>query len=119
MITLYGIKTCDTCRAALKWLSAQGIAHRFHDLRADGLPATRLAGWIDALGWERVINRRSTTWRSLPDTAREGLDAKSAASLAIREPTLIKRPVIEIGDRVFVGFDNSVKAALAKANGVG
>ncbi|MFM2129678.1 MAG: hypothetical protein RL477_1224 [Pseudomonadota bacterium] len=117
MITLYGIKTCDTCRAALKWLDQKGIAHRFHDLRADGLAAKQVAAWIAALGWETVINRRSTTWRAIPAKVREGLDAKSAAALALGEPTLIKRPLIEADGKVLVGFDAKVKAALENARG--
>lgn len=114
VITLYGIKTCDTCRAALKWLAQRDIAHRFHDLRADGIGAKDIAAWIDAHGWETVLNRKSTTWRALPVKQREGLDAKSAAALALKEPTLIKRPVIDTGKATFVGFDDLVKTALEK-----
>lgn len=114
MITLYGIKTCDTCRAARKWLAQRNIPHRFHDLRADGIGAKDIAAWIARHGWETVINRKSTTWRALPVELREGLDAKSAAALALKEPALIKRPVIEAGKDSFIGFDDKVKAALEK-----
>jgi len=117
MITLYGIKTCDTCRAALKWLAQKGLAHRFHDLRADGIDAKKVSSWISALGWETVINRRSTTWRGIPEKTREGLDAKSAAALALKEATLIKRPVIEAKGVLLIGFDAKVKAALEKVGG--
>lgn len=115
MLTLYGIKTCDTCRAALKWLAAEKIAHRFHDLRADGLAAKTVADWIAALGRDAVINRRSATWRDIPARERDGLDDKSAVKLALAHPTLIKRPVIDTGKAVTVGFDARVKASLAKA----
>lgn len=115
MITVYGIKTCDTCRKALKWLEAEGIEHRFHDFRADGLGDKTVAAWVAALGWETVLNRRSTTWRELPEKARASLDGKSAAALMVKHPTLIKRPVFAAGKTVLIGFDDKVKAALRRA----
>ena len=115
MITLYGIKTCDTCRKALKWLDAEGIAHRYHDLRADGLTAAKVSAWVKACGWESILNRRSTTWRDLPEAVRSGLDAKSATALMVEHPTLVKRPVIDTGKEVLIGFDAATRAALAPA----
>lgn len=115
MIELYGIKTCDTCRAALKWLSEKGISHRFHDLRADGLTVATVAAWVADQGWETVLNRRSTTWRELPEKDRRKLDAKSATALMAKHPTLIKRPVIDTGKTILIGFDDRVRSALAKA----
>ena len=115
MVTLYGIKTCDTCRKALKWLDGQGIAHRFHDMRSDGLARQTLAGWIAALGWETVLNRRSTTWRELPETSRAGLDDKKATVLMLKHPTLIKRPVFAAGKELFIGFDEKTRTALGRA----
>jgi len=112
MITVYGIKTCDTCRKALKWLEAEGIAHCFHDFRADGLTGKAVAAWVAALGWETVLNRRSTTWRELPEKARANLDAGSATALMVKHPTLIKRPVFTAGKTVLIGFDDKVKTAL-------
>jgi Spx/MgsR family transcriptional regulator len=114
MVTLYGIKTCDTCRKALKWLDGQGIDHRFHDMRTDGLSRPKVAGWVAALGWENVLNRRSTSWRELPEKARAGLDEKTAAALMLENPTLIKRPVIEADKELFIGFDEKTRTALGR-----
>ncbi|HHM04708.1 MAG TPA: ArsC family reductase [Gammaproteobacteria bacterium] len=107
MVTLYGIKNCDTVRRARRWLDAQGVAYRFHDLRADGLNDTRLRAWARQVGWESLLNRRSATWRRLPATTRESLDEQSALRLMLKEPTLIKRPVLDTGGRVRVGFDEA------------
>jgi Spx/MgsR family transcriptional regulator len=114
VVTLYGIKTCDTCRKALKWLDGEGISHRFHDFRADGLSHRLVAGWVAALGWENVLNRRSTTWRGLSEKARTELNGKTAAALMIEHPTLIKRPVIEADKGLFIGFDERTRAALSR-----
>lgn len=104
MIVLYGIKNCDTVKKARRWLEAQGIDYRFHDFRADGLDEKRLAAWIKTCGWETLLNRRGTTWRKLPEADRADLDAAKAAALMLREPTLVKRPVLETGREVLVGF---------------
>ena len=112
MITVYGIRNCDTCRKALKWLDSEGIAARFHDFRKDGLAADRLDAWIDALGWEALLNRRGTTWRKLPASETEGVDAGRARALMLAHPTLIKRPVFDLGGRYLVGFRESEQAAL-------
>ena len=114
MITIYGIKNCDTCRKARKWLEAQGLKHRFHDIRADGLDGAMLDGWITELGWEVLLNRRGTTWRKLDDAAKNGIDEASATALMLEHPTLIKRPVFEAGDRRMVGFGDAEMAALAE-----
>jgi arsenate reductase len=115
LITLYGLKNCDTCRKALKWLAGQGIEHRFHDIRADGLGADQIAAWAGALGWEAVLNRRSTTWRQIPEAERADLDEAGAVALMAAHPTLIKRPVIETGAATLVGFTKDTEAALAGA----
>lgn len=112
MIVIYGLKNCDRCRQAVKLLQAAGCAHRFHDLRADGLPEGRLAAWLRHAGWEVLLNRRSTTWRDLPDLEKAGLDAARAADLMARHPTLIKRPVVEVGDALIVGLAPPQQAAL-------
>ena len=104
MITIYGIKNCDTCRKALKWLQAEGLEHRFHDFRANGLGADDLRSWIDAAGWETLLNRRGTTWRKLPDADKDGVDEAKAASLMQANPALIKRPVFDLGGDIVVGF---------------
>jgi Spx/MgsR family transcriptional regulator len=104
--TLYGIANCDTVKKARRWLAAEGIAHAFHDLRRDGLAPARLDGWIAALGWEALLNRKGTTWRALDPALREApLDAAAARGLMLAQPTLIKRPVIEWPAGCSVGFD--------------
>lgn len=113
MLIVYGLKSCDTCRKARKWLDSKGLAHRFHDVRADGLEAEDVRRWIAAAGWESLLNRRGTTWRGLPELDREGLDEARAAALMHAHPVLIKRPVFETGGKVIVGFTEEVKAALA------
>ena len=97
-ITVYGIPNCDTVKKARAWLGARGVAYRFHDFKKDGVPPGELARWIDALGWERVLNRQGTTWRKLDATAQAAVvDAASAQELLLREPSAIKRPVVDWG----------------------
>ena len=103
-VTLFGIPTCDTCRKARKWLGEQGIAHRFHDLRKDGLDLALLQSWEDKLGWERLLNRQSTTWRALPDAETQGLDKKRAIVLMAQNVTLLKRPLLAAQNRLQLGF---------------
>jgi arsenate reductase len=112
MITVYGIANCDTCRKARKWLDQAGIAHRFHDFRKDGLEAGPVEAWSDEIGLEKLVNRRGTTWRSLPDEQKDRLEAGDATALMVENPTLLKRPVIDLGDRRLVGFDAAVTTAL-------
>jgi len=107
MVILYGIKTCDTMRKARRWLDDHGVDYRFHDLRGDGLDAGRLDAWIGDLGWENLVNRRGTTWRQLPPGEREALDAARARELMLKHPTLIKRPLLEIGGAHHLGFDDA------------
>ena len=104
MITVYGIKNCDTCRKSLKWLKGEDIEYRYHDLRIDGLNRVSLLSWVESVGWDRVLNRRGTTWRNLPAFEKEGLDETGAVDLMLAHPTLIKRPVFEMGPRVLIGF---------------
>ncbi len=115
MITLYGIRNCDTCRKARKWLDNAGIAHRFHDFRADGLTPETVAGWIAELGGDVLLNRRGTTWRKLTESerGRGRATGDGAAALIAANPTLIKRPVFDLGDRRMVGFSDRTRAALA------
>lgn len=112
MLTVYGIKNCDTVKKALKWLDGQGIAYAFHDLRTDGLTPEMATRWVDALGWESALNRRSTTWRGLPDLDKETLDAAKAVELLVQHPTLVKRPVFEVMGNVINGFTDEVRAKL-------
>lgn len=114
MITVYGLKNCDTCRKALKWLRESGIDHKFHDVRADGVTAGDVRRWADSAGWETLLNRRGTTWRKLPDAGTAAVDAASAVALMVEHPALIKRPVFETGADIVVGFKDAQKAALAE-----
>ena len=104
MLTVYGIKQCDTCRKAFKWLSGQGIEHRFHDFRVDGLEAELLHGWLDSRFEDKLVNRRSTSWRQLTDEQRQ-LQGESQIKLLLEFPTLIKRPVFVTDDIIAVGFN--------------
>ena len=110
---VYGLKNCDTCRKALKWLDANAIAYSFHDIRQAGLGEADVAGWAEKAGWETLLNRRGTTWRGLPDAQREGIDATRAVRLMAAHPALIKRPVFVQHGAVLVGFDAPVQARLA------
>jgi arsenate reductase len=104
MTTLYGIKNCDTVRKARAWLDAHGIAYRFHDLRADGLDAATLNGWLQQVDTATLINTRGTTWRQLSENARQIGDNDDAVRLMLEHPPLIKRPVLLQDGRITVGF---------------
>jgi Spx/MgsR family transcriptional regulator len=104
MLTLHGLKNCDSCRQARKWLDANGVIYQFHDLRADGLDRSTLERWTAAVGWEALLNRRSMTWRGLGDAAKEKLDEATAIDLMLKHPALVKRPVTQTESRVLVGF---------------
>ncbi len=112
MIVVHGIRNCDSCRKALSWLGSEGIAHRFHDFRRDGLRETDLAHWIEQAGWESLLNRRGTTWRKLDESDRNDVDEDKAKALMTENPTLIKRPVIVKDETVLVGFNDRVRDAL-------
>jgi Spx/MgsR family transcriptional regulator len=113
-ITLYGIPNCDTVKKARAWLDAQGVAYAFHDFKKAGVPADRLADWSREVGWERLVNRQGTTWRKL-DAAQQAAvhDDASARALMAREPSVIKRPVVEWPGRTTVGFDPQAWATLS------
>ena len=112
MVTVWGLRTCDTCRKAMKWLEDEAIPHEVKDLRGDGVPAAELDRWLGNLGWETLLNKSSTTWRNLSEADRAGLDDGRARALLTEHPTLIKRPVFLVGDQVIVGFRDDQKAAL-------
>jgi nicotinamide-nucleotide amidase len=115
VVVVYGIPNCDKCRAALKWLEHEKIEHRFHDLRRDGLDPTTLNDWIGHLGLETFVNRNSTTWRELPEEVRLSPSPVSLATLVLAKPTLIRRPVFDLGDEMAVGFNDRVKTAILKS----
>ena len=104
MIRIYGIKACDTMKKAFIWLDQQGIAYEFHDYKKAGAPP-QLEQWIKTLGWDNVINRRGTSWRKLPEDQREAMNARSAAAAARVNPSLIRRPLVEYGGGLLLGFD--------------
>ena len=112
-ITLYGVPNCDTVRAARAWLIAHGHDVAFHDFKKSGVPADRLAAWVHALGWERLLNQRGTTWRKLDVALRDAVvDAASAMPLMKAQASVIRRPVVEWDDgAVTVGFDAAAWAA--------
>jgi Spx/MgsR family transcriptional regulator len=103
-IDIYGISNCDTIKKARAWLTAAGIAHAFHDYKKEGVDCALLARWCDTVGWEALLNRRGTTWRLLPETEREGVDRERVLALMVAHPSLIRRPVLVIGDVIEVGF---------------
>ena len=106
MITVYGIPNCDTVKKARAWLSERQLDHEFHDFKKRGVPAQRLAAWEQALGWQKLLNRQGTTWCKLDATTQLATrDAASAQALMLAQPSIIKRPVVEWGDRITVGFD--------------
>ena len=107
-ITMYGITNCDTIKKARVWLESHDVAYRFHDYRVEGLEADRLDGWSGKVGWEILLNKASTTFRELSDTDRLSLDESKAKALMLANPTMIKRPVLDLGDRILVGFKPDV-----------
>ena len=104
MLTVFGIKQCDTCRKALRFLDGQGIEHRFHDLRIDGLESDLLQSWLDSPQADKLVNRRSTTWRQLTDEQRQ-FEGDDLLDLLLQFPTLIKRPVFVDKEVVAIGFN--------------
>lgn len=104
MLTVYGIKSCDTCRNARKYLAEHDIEFRFHDVRDDGLDIQMLERWSARIDWEKLLNRRSISWRKIPEVDRNDMDRDRAFALMIDRPTLLKRPVLESEKFLAVGF---------------
>lgn len=102
--TLYGIKNCDTVKKARAWLDGQGIAYTFHDYKVAGIDRERLQHWCREHGWETLLNRAGTTFRQLPEADKAGLDEAKAIALMLAKPSMIKRPVLDLGSRTLVGF---------------
>jgi arsenate reductase (glutaredoxin) len=103
-VTIYGIKNCDTMKKARAWLDGHGVAYDFHDYKAAGIERGRLEDWAKAVGWETLLNRAGTTFRKLPDADREGLTEAKAIALMLEQPSMIKRPVLDLGGKLLVGF---------------
>src|SRR5215831_6007899 len=102
--TIYGIRNCDTMKKARAWLDARGVAYAFHDYKAQGVERDRLEAWAREVGWETLVNRAGTTFRRLPENDKAGLTETKAIALMLAQPSLIKRPVLEVGGRLLVGF---------------
>jgi arsenate reductase len=112
--TLYGIKACDTMKKARSWLDERGVAYDFHDYKTTGIDRDRLQQWCDEHGWETILNRAGTTFRKLADEQKADLDQAKAIELMLAQPSMIKRPVLDLGDRTLVGFKpDNYQAALA------
>lgn len=102
--TIYGIKACDTMKKARVWLDAQGVEVRFHDYKVEGIDQATLEAWAAKVGWKVLLNTAGTTFRKLPDADRADLDEAKAIRLMLAQPSMIKRPVLDLGDRLLVGF---------------
>jgi arsenate reductase (glutaredoxin) len=103
-ITIYGIKNCDTMKKARGWLDKHGVAYAFHDYKAEGIGKGQLEGWAKAVGWETLLNKAGTTFRKLPGKDKDGLTERKAIALMVAQPSMIKRPVLDIGGKLHVGF---------------
>ena len=103
-VTIYGIRNCDTMKKAFAWLDDHGVAYAFHDYRVAGLDAATLGRWAKALGWEKLLNKSSATFRALPETDKAGLDEPRATALMFANPTMIKRPVLDAAGTLTLGF---------------
>ncbi|WP_191061768.1 ArsC family reductase [Geminicoccus harenae] len=118
-LTMYGIKNCDTVRKARAWLDEHGIDHAFHDYRSQGVDRAALLRWVDELGWEALLNRAGTTFRRLPEAERTGLDRGRATALMLAQPSIIRRPVLDLGERRLVGFRPETYAEALAGSGRG
>ena len=112
--TIYGIKACDTMKKARVWLDGQGVAYAFHDYKTQGVSREALERWSKAVGWEVLLNQAGTTFRKLPDADKANIDAKKAIALMMAQPSMIKRPVLEQGAEIIVGFKPDVYAGAFK-----
>jgi len=110
-VTIHGIKACDTMKKARAWLEAEGVDYAFHDYKAAGIAPQTLKAWADQVGWQVLLNRSGTTFRALPDAAKSDLDEAKAIGLMAAQPSMIKRPVLEVDGRLIVGFRPEAYAA--------
>ena len=104
MITVYGIPNCDTMKKARAWLSEHDVDYRFHDYKKQGLDAATLRGWVDQVGWEALLNTRGMMWRKVPQDIKDAIDETSALKLMLETPSMIKRPVLDNGKTLPIGF---------------
>jgi Spx/MgsR family transcriptional regulator len=112
MIKFVGLKNCDTCRKAKKWLEGEGISFIYHDVRSDGLSKDDVTHWINELGWEELTNRRGTTWRNLSDEDKNSVNKETAVDLIVENPALMKRPLFICGDTFILGFKQAQMKAI-------
>jgi arsenate reductase len=119
VITIYGIKNCDTMKKARTWLDGHKVTYSFHDYKASGIDKPTLEGWAKKVGWEILLNRAGTTFKKLPDADKDGLNERKALALMEAQPSMIKRPVLDLGGKLLVGFKEDVYAreVAAKARG--
>ena len=103
-ITIYGIKNCDTMKKARAWLDRHTIGYEFHDYKTQGIERAQLESWVKQVGWETLLNRAGTTFKKLPDAKKSGVDEKKALALMLDQPSMIKRPVLDVGGKLTVGF---------------
>jgi arsenate reductase len=104
LVTVYGIKNCDTIKKARNWLTDKGVDYHFYDFRAEGIDAATIEGWIAQAGWETVLNRRGTTWRKLDPSIQEATTRDNVAALLVEHPAMIKRPVLDVAGAITIGF---------------
>src|ERR1700737_757669 len=109
-ITIYGIKNCDTMKKARAWLDGHGVAYDFHDYKTAGIEREKLKAWSEQVGWETLLNRAGTTFRKLPDADKEGLNERKALALMLAQPSMIRRPVLDLGGKLLVGFKPEIYA---------
>jgi arsenate reductase len=102
---VYGIRNCDTMKKAFAWLDGRKVAYEFHDYKKAGVPPGKLAAWAKQVGWEKLANTRGPTWRSIPDAKKAGLNEARALALLQENPSAIRRPIVEAGSKLLVGFD--------------
>ena len=111
-VTIYGIKNCDTMKKARTWLDAKGVAYDFHDYKTAGVDAAKLKVWANEAGWEKLINRAGTTFKKLPDTEKQDLDAQKAIALMLAQPSMIKRPMLDRDGALTAGFKPDIYETL-------
>jgi Spx/MgsR family transcriptional regulator len=114
MNKLFGISNCDTIKKAKKWMTKNEIEYEFHDYKKEGVPEKELKSWIKQVGWEVLLNKRGTTWRKLDDSTKDSVDEKSAIQIMLENPSIIKRPVLDVNNTITVGFSEKIYSDLLK-----
>ena len=114
---LYGIPNCDTVKKARAWLNERAVDYAFHDYKREGIEAAKLRSWSKALGWDRILNRNGITFRKLPDVSKQNLDEDKAIALMIGQPSMIRRPILEVGNHLAAGFDADRFEAMLRSDG--